>query len=206
MQQVAVAVDRCATIGTASSRRSSASTGRSHRHNRQRTSRFEATATAAPEPTATAAQQAQVVATALVNLRSGPGTTYDLAGGLQAGESATILAKIRMPVGGRFHSSGTQGWVFGELVQTSGALDPIAVAANIPPHRGTGSLPRQPSQPPNPRLLRLKNLPPHHRCHSRRRRTLFQRSATPNVYRRLKMAIAAVVCCASMLPTPMARL
>lgn len=95
---------------------------------------LEATATSAPEPTATAAQQAQVVATALVNLRSGPGTVYDLAGGLQAGESATILAKNQDASWWQIQlASGTQGWVFGELVQTSGALDPIAVAANIPP-------------------------------------------------------------------------
>ncbi|MFN8445656.1 MAG: SH3 domain-containing protein [Caldilineaceae bacterium] len=91
-------------------------------------------ATATAEPTATADQSAQVLASSLVNLRSGPGTTYDLAGGMQVGESAKIIAKS--PDAGWWKvqlSSGSQAWVFAQLVQSSGALDSIAVASDIPP-------------------------------------------------------------------------
>lgn len=90
--------------------------------------------TATAEPTATADQSAQVLASSLVNLRSGPGTTYDLAGGMQVGESAKIVAKNQDASWWKVQlSSGGQAWVFAQLVQSSGALDSIAVASDIPP-------------------------------------------------------------------------
>lgn len=90
--------------------------------------------TVAMTPTATPQTQAQVQAIDLLNVRAGPGTTYDLVGALQKDETALITGKN--PEGSWWQvtlASGQQGWVFGELVTTVGDTAAVAIAANIPP-------------------------------------------------------------------------
>jgi uncharacterized protein YraI len=72
-------------------------------------------------------------ATDLLNVRSGPGTGYDLAGALQEAETVEIIGKN--PAGDWWQvqlANGQQGWVLGQLVTTTGDTVSIAVAA-IPP-------------------------------------------------------------------------
>lgn len=86
------------------------------------------------EPTATATPAlAMVRASDMLNVRGGPGTNYNLVGALQKDELAQITGKnpegdwwqIQLP-------GGQQGWVFGQLVQTTGDTSGVMVAANIP--------------------------------------------------------------------------
>jgi uncharacterized protein YraI len=88
-------------------------------------------------PTATLAAtpipNPRVQASNSLNVRSGPGTAYPVVAALNTGEQADIVAKN--PGGDWWQvtlSNGTQGWVYGPLVQTSGDTSAIAVAANIP--------------------------------------------------------------------------
>jgi hypothetical protein len=96
-----------------------------------------ATPTEAPtdEPTQTLTPEAKPIAQAasIVNLRSGPGTNYDLAGSLQATEPVEVIAKngtgdwwqVRL-------ASGSAAWVYAPLVTVTGSADGIAIAADIP--------------------------------------------------------------------------
>lgn len=89
--------------------------------------------TAPPTETPTPQQPAQVTAAQPANLRQGPGTEYALAGALNVGEVATISAKnsagdwwqITLP-------SGASGWVYAPLVTTTGPVESVSVAADIP--------------------------------------------------------------------------
>lgn len=88
-------------------------------------------------PTAAAISPPQTPATAkatdLLNVRSGPGTEYNLAGAMQNGESAEILGKNTAGDWWQVQlTNGQQGWVFGQLVELTGDASAIAVAANIP--------------------------------------------------------------------------
>lgn len=87
-----------------------------------------------PTATATPVQSAQVIAETQVNLRAGPGTVYDLAGGLQVGEVAQIIAKNQDASWWKVQlNSGFEGWVFAQLVQASGTIETVALASDIPP-------------------------------------------------------------------------
>jgi uncharacterized protein YraI len=67
------------------------------------------------------------------NLRAGPGTDFNLVGSLAPSESATIIGKNDAGDWWQIRTAGgTEGWVFNELGTTSGAVDQIAVALNIP--------------------------------------------------------------------------
>ena len=99
----------------------------------------EAPATEAPaaEPTATdtpAPQQAKAVITnAQANVRTGPGTNYALAGTLERGAEFEIVGKN--PAGDWWQLcclNGQNVWIAGFLVDTSGPVDGVAVAADIP--------------------------------------------------------------------------
>lgn len=99
----------------------------------------EAPATEAPaaEPTATdtpAPQQAKAVITnAQANVRSGPGTNYALAGAVERGAEFEIVGKN--PAGDWWQLcclNGQNVWIAGFLVDTSGPVDGVAVAADIP--------------------------------------------------------------------------
>ncbi len=75
----------------------------------------------------------QVAASDGINVRSGPGTAFPIVGALEAGEIAAATGKS--PAGDWWQvllNSGEQGWVFSQLVTTSGAFDNISVPANIP--------------------------------------------------------------------------
>ncbi|MCE7984651.1 MAG: SH3 domain-containing protein [Caldilinea sp. CFX5] len=86
------------------------------------------------EPTATAAPQAKLtVKEQMINVRSGPGTTYGLVGSAEANQSFEIIAKNEAGDWWQICCvNGQQGWVFGELaqVENTGA---VPVAANIAP-------------------------------------------------------------------------
>jgi uncharacterized protein YraI len=91
------------------------------------------TPTLAVTPTIPTVSKPQAKAADAINVRSGPGTAYNLAGGLQRDEVVDIIGKN--PAGDWWQvqlASGTQGWVLGSLVQTLGDLSSVAVAANIP--------------------------------------------------------------------------
>jgi SH3-like domain-containing protein len=72
------------------------------------------------------------IASDLVNVRSGPGTEYELIGSATNGESFAIVAKN---VAGDWWQvccvGGQNGWVFGELATVQNA-DQVAVAADLP--------------------------------------------------------------------------
>ena len=99
------------------------------------------TATPAANPKSTTPM---VRATLPMNVRSGPGVTYPIIGALEDGKEATITAKN--PAGDWWEvqlENGGTGWVYGQLVETSGDAGAIAVAANIPP-------PPEPTATPEP--------------------------------------------------------
>jgi uncharacterized protein YraI len=100
------------------------------------------TPTNTPLPTDTPPAKSLVKATDLLNVRGGPGTAYDLAGALQKDETAEIIGKN--PEGDWWQvqlANGQQGWVFGQLVSTSGDTANIAVATNIPPEPTAAPVP-----------------------------------------------------------------
>jgi uncharacterized protein YraI len=71
------------------------------------------------------------IASDLVNVRSGPGTEYDLVGSAANGETFTIIAKTAAGDWWQICCVGGQnGWVFGELATVQNA-DDVAVAAGI---------------------------------------------------------------------------
>lgn len=85
-----------------------------------------APATAAP------AQAGFAVSDDLVNVRSGPATSFDVVGEAHKGDSFQIVAKN---AAGDWWQvcciNGKQGWVFGQL-GTASNVDQVAVAANLP--------------------------------------------------------------------------
>lgn len=89
-----------------------------------------AAATLAPT---TAPVAASLTVAEYANLRAGPGTDFNLVGSLAPAESATIIGKNDAGDWWQIRTAGgTEGWVFTELGTTSGAVDQVAVAQNIP--------------------------------------------------------------------------
>lgn len=87
----------------------------------------------ASTPAAQSSQTVQAVASSIVNLRTGPGTNYDLAGGLAANQPVAVIAKNQAGDWWQVQLQGGQtGWVYGQLVTTTGPAETVAVAANIP--------------------------------------------------------------------------
>ncbi|MFZ4850463.1 MAG: SH3 domain-containing protein, partial [Caldilinea sp.] len=82
-------------------------------------------------PTSTP-QIAQLVLNDLVNIRSGPGTSYGLVGSGQQGNIFRITGKNSDSSWWQIDYNGQAGWVFGQLVAVSGG-ETVAVAQNIPP-------------------------------------------------------------------------
>ncbi|MBP7964582.1 MAG: SH3 domain-containing protein [Caldilineaceae bacterium] len=117
-------------------------------------------------PTAQAVEPAPqpalvIVTSPTVNLRSGPGTDYALAGQASRGEELPIVA--RDAAGEWFQVccvNGQEAWIAAFLVETQGAVEGVAVAQNIPappptsipaPAAPTNTpAPAQPTQPPAP--------------------------------------------------------
>ena len=87
------------------------------------------TPTPAPTPTP---QSAQLVLNDVVNVRSGPGTTYGLLGSEQSGTTFRITGKNPEGTWWQIDYKGNTGWVFGQLVAVTGG-EGVAVAQNIPP-------------------------------------------------------------------------
>jgi len=84
-----------------------------------------------------------------INVRSGPGVEYGIAGAMTAGESAQILNKN--PAGDWWEvvlPSGANGWVYGSLVEAAGDLSTISVASNIPAPPTPAPIPTQPPAAP----------------------------------------------------------
>ncbi len=88
-------------------------------------------------PTPTAQSDAPVApqgkATGLINVRSGPGTEFAAVATLNPDESVALVGKT--PAGDWWQISlanGATGWVFGQLLTTSGDVATVAVAADIP--------------------------------------------------------------------------
>lgn len=87
----------------------------------------------APEENAAAAVLPKVVASQILNVRSGPGTNYTILGQITQGSSYDIIGKndpgdwwqIKI-------DDSTEGWVIGQLVSTDGQVGQVAVAENIP--------------------------------------------------------------------------
>lgn len=117
----------------------------------------EETTTAETEPTATPLPNAQFTVTQpVVNVRSGPGTNYGLAGSADAGQSFEIQG--RNAAGDWWQIccvNGQQVWVFGQLGDAANT-EQIAVAQNIPPSPTPAPVVvaptpvPQPTQPPAP--------------------------------------------------------
>ncbi len=104
------------------------------------------TSTAAPEPTATATAtplaQPQASSASAINVRGGPGTVYPVVGQLQPGQPVDILSRNGDQTWWQvLLSNGNEGWVAASVVDVTGPLDGVAVAANIP---------AAPTQPPRP--------------------------------------------------------
>ena len=92
-----------------------------------------ATSTATPELTATPDAQPIVRAASGINVRTGPGVDYDIAGAMNADESAQILSKNQ--AGDWWEillASGAKGWVYSPLVEIVGDVSAINVALTIP--------------------------------------------------------------------------
>jgi uncharacterized protein YraI len=85
-------------------------------------------------PTATPPETANVTITAAgVNLRSGPGTEFALAGAATQGETFSAVAKTATGDWWQICCiNGEAAWVFGELVNVQNG-DTVALAENVPP-------------------------------------------------------------------------
>ena len=86
-----------------------------------------------PTATATAIPVPRVVASTSLNVRSGPGTAYPIVQALGSGENAEIVGKNAQSDWWQVQLGDAQlGWVYSPLVETSGDVASVAVAANIP--------------------------------------------------------------------------
>lgn len=107
-----------------------------------------------------AAQSPQVAASDGINVRSGPSTAYPIVGALQAGEIASATGKS--PAGDWWQvllNSGEQGWVFSQLVTTSGSFDDVPIPANIPEPPPT-AVPPTPAPPTATPVAVVEEAPP----------------------------------------------
>ena len=111
--------------------------------------------TPTPEATPTT-QAAQLVLNDLVNIRSGPGTTYSLLGSEQPGSTYRVTGKSPDGAWWQIDYDGREAWVFGQLAAVTGG-EAVAIAQNIPPAPTAPPAPPptntpepQPTQPPAP--------------------------------------------------------
>jgi hypothetical protein len=105
-----------------------------------------------PEPTATPSEtpvaQPQVSAASPINVRSGPGTAYPVVSQLQPSQPVDILGRNADKTWWQvLLGNGSEGWVAASVVDVTGPLDDVAVAANIPP---APTRPPQPTVAPQP--------------------------------------------------------
>ncbi len=106
-----------------------------------------ATPTGTPEPTATATvvAQPQASTTSAINVRGGPGTVYPVIAQLQPGRPVDIIGRNADQTWWQvLLGNGDEGWVAASVVDVTGPLDAVAVAATIP------AAPVQPTAQPQP--------------------------------------------------------
>lgn len=106
-----------------------------------------ATPTGTPEPTATATvvAQPQASTTSAINVRGGPGTVYPVIAQLQPGRPVDIIGRNADRTWWQvLLGNGDEGWVAASVVDVTGPLDAVAVAATIP------AAPVQPTAQPQP--------------------------------------------------------
>jgi hypothetical protein len=121
-----------------------------------------ATPTPVPAPKFTANQD--------VNVRRGPGTNYQLLGGISRGQSFEITGRNNASDWLQFTYNGQPAWVFTNLVTVSGDAGSIKVAQNIPAPPPTApppppTTPPQPTAPPAPQYpFQLVKNSPGERC------------------------------------------
>lgn len=123
------------------------------------------TATAEPtvEPTATPLPQPQASTTSPINVRGGPGTVYPVIAQLQPGRPVDILGRNADGTWWQvLLGNGDEGWVAATVVDVTGPVDGVTVAANIPaaptqaprptaaPQPTSAPVAVQPTQPPAP--------------------------------------------------------
>lgn len=124
------------------------------------------TDTPAPAPQTAKA----VITNAQANVRTGPGTNYALAGALDRGAELDIVGKN--PAGDWWQLccvNGQKVWIAAFLVDTSGPIDAVAVATDIPAPPPTAipvaapptatPAPAQPTAPPAPVFALVKGNP-----------------------------------------------
>ena len=97
----------------------------------------------------TAAARPQLTITSdLVNVRSGPDTTFDLVGEAKQGETYDVVAKT--PAGDWWQIcciAGQKGWVFGELATVANG-EAVAIAGDMPAAPTTAALAEAPTEAP----------------------------------------------------------
>jgi uncharacterized protein YraI len=84
-----------------------------------------------------------------VNVRRGPGTNYQLLGGISRGQSFEITGRNNAGDWLQFTYNGQPAWIFANLVTVSGDAGSIKVAQNIPAPPPTAP-PPPPTTPPQP--------------------------------------------------------
>ena len=104
--------------------------------------------TATPQPTGPTTPQGK--STGLINVRSGPGTEFGTVAALNPDEAVDIVGKN--PAGDWWQvavANGATGWVFGQLLQTSGDVGAVAVASDIPspPPTAEPAVAAEPAEP-----------------------------------------------------------
>jgi len=88
-----------------------------------------------PTPTtqSSAPTAPQGKATGLINVRSGPGTDFAAVAALEPNATVELTGKTLAGDWWQVRTAdGTTGWVFGQLLETSGDVSAVAVAADIP--------------------------------------------------------------------------
>ena len=80
-----------------------------------------------PVASAQTAQPQAIVVADLLNIRSGPGTVYPVIGQAKAGQTYPVAGKSADGEWLVINLGGKPGWVLGQHVKASGALDGVAV-------------------------------------------------------------------------------
>ncbi len=101
--------------------------------------------TPTPEPPTPTPLPPQVYANQAVNVRGGPGVNYPRLGALVPGQRYPVTGKNPAGDWWQIDYNGRAGWVTDSLVSKEGAIETVAVAADIP-----APPPPRPTQPPTP--------------------------------------------------------
>jgi len=100
-----------------------------------------------PTPEPTPPPPAEVVINSAMNIRGGPGTTYNVIGSASQGQRFPTTGKNPEGNWWQIDYNGQAGWVFGDLVTTQNT-EAVAVAVNIPQPPPPTPVPPQPQPQP----------------------------------------------------------